>query len=553
MTGPTRRALLAGAGALCLCRCSARAGRDTDQADLGTLTPFYRAMQMQAHIPGHGLMRVPDYLTAPTSDLRYHPRPGATEEIPFVDSFTITRFLGGMREQWLQQLDEDDPALGRASLDYVVTGAGGLRARPDIIQRHLDPYLHAGYALSDITIVLDNTPWGIARGGGAEGPFGQKNPPASIDDWRQTITDLAYDLHRLYPGQTPNFKVGNEYDTKKSFDGTAQDYLNLYLAAHNVLRRAFPTAQIASAEFTRGGTCAAAEQGCVFDTADFLSNARVAGAAPDYVPRSLNTFQNQTMTMPSDTVSRAEISYARLGGVIPEIHQFGLLGQPFGDYGQVGSDQGSRRAAWEFATLTGLQRRLKPRRVFHWSTLYAPRNMDVALMNGIGFAHTVLDRYVGARMTSLPATADDQGAEITAVRFDHLSRQALVISCFSPKGGNTVQVSMPFAAATANWKFTRTGTNTGPFSAIRRDLAADNNLKPEFAATTDCTSDPDKMATDRARLRAMLSDHRAEYEAAGAAELKLRPLAALPYRITQSGGRLSFAMPANELLVLEAE
>ena len=57
---------------------------------------------------------------------------------------------------------------------------------------------------------------------------------------------------------------------------------------------------------------------------------------------------------------------------------------------------------------------LKPRRVFHWATFYAPRSADIALMNGIGFAHTVLDRYLGAKMTFLPPLGN---LEIQSLKF----------------------------------------------------------------------------------------------------------------------------------------
>ena len=39
--------------------------------EIGELTPFYRSMQMQGHIPGHGLIEIPAYLTAPDIDIRY--------------------------------------------------------------------------------------------------------------------------------------------------------------------------------------------------------------------------------------------------------------------------------------------------------------------------------------------------------------------------------------------------------------------------------------------------------------------------------------------------
>ncbi|HEY4472926.1 MAG TPA: hypothetical protein VGN21_17270 [Stellaceae bacterium] len=69
--------------------------------DLGALGPFYRATQLQGQLIGMGLIEIPAYLTAADVDLRYQPKPGMAQEIPFVDSFSIVRFLGGYRDDWL--------------------------------------------------------------------------------------------------------------------------------------------------------------------------------------------------------------------------------------------------------------------------------------------------------------------------------------------------------------------------------------------------------------------------------------------------------------------
>src|SRR4051794_40559387 len=71
--------------------------------DLGELRPFYRATQMQGHLFGMGLTEIPPYLTTPDLAFPYKRRPGAAREIPFVDSFSINRVLGGYREAWLSK------------------------------------------------------------------------------------------------------------------------------------------------------------------------------------------------------------------------------------------------------------------------------------------------------------------------------------------------------------------------------------------------------------------------------------------------------------------
>src|SRR3954454_1190446 len=137
--------------------------------DLGILEPFYRATQLQGQLIGMGLLDIPAYLTGPDVDLKYAAKPGMTREIPFVDSFTIIRFLGGYREDWLRKFQQLDERLGRRSLDYAIRQSdGSLHFRPELIRRRLEPYLAAGYRPRDITIAFDNVPWDLAtRGGGA--------------------------------------------------------------------------------------------------------------------------------------------------------------------------------------------------------------------------------------------------------------------------------------------------------------------------------------------------------------------------------------------------
>jgi hypothetical protein len=378
--------------------------------ELGELTPFYRSMQLQGHILGHALIEIPAYLTASDIDIRYKKNPRLKKEVPFVDSFSINRFLGGYKIQWLKQYNNWDPSLGKTSLDYVVRdGAGQLKNRPETIRSHLQPYLEAGYKLNDITINLENVPWALARSGGDEGLFGQRNPPANLDDWKRTVSHLAGDLKNLY-GQygVPNFKVGNEFNTKKSFNGTAQDYLDLYTSSFKILREHFPSSAIAPGEFTGNGTCQNVDI-CVYDIKDLLPKTLAAGAVPSYVPRSLHAFQNVKNTMPSTVVQRAVTSYRRLGRVTAEIHQFGLVGQPFGTHREVGNDMSARQAAWQFQVLMGLQEALRPARVFHWGGISGYQRSNVALLNGAGFLRLFLDRYLGARMSRLRVTAEFRG------------------------------------------------------------------------------------------------------------------------------------------------
>jgi hypothetical protein len=80
---------------LCAGLALGRAAPAAGARDLGILGPFYRATQLQGHLIGMGLIEIPAYLTASDIDLKYRAKPGTSREIPFADSFTINRFLGG--------------------------------------------------------------------------------------------------------------------------------------------------------------------------------------------------------------------------------------------------------------------------------------------------------------------------------------------------------------------------------------------------------------------------------------------------------------------------
>src|SRR5205085_2651663 len=202
--------------------------------DLGTLNPLYRATQLQGHLIGMGLMEIPGYLLGPDVDLKYARKPGMAREIPFADSFTINRFLGGYREDWLRKFREWDDRLGRRSLDYVIRQSdGSLKFRPELIRRRLAPYLSVGYRPQDITIALENVPWDLATREGRPpeaGAWGRRSPPGDLEEWARVIRQFAADLAAyLGPGAAAiQLETGVEYDERASFDGTAPEFFQYY-------------------------------------------------------------------------------------------------------------------------------------------------------------------------------------------------------------------------------------------------------------------------------------------------------------------------------------
>jgi hypothetical protein len=511
--------------------CASLAPSNPSQAgparDLGILNPFYRATQLQGQLIGMGLLDIPDYLTGPDVDLKYAAKPGMAREILFVDSFTIVRFLGGYREDWLRKFRQLDERLGRRSLDYAIRQSdGSLHFRPELIRRRLEPYLAAGYRAQDITIMLQNVPWDLATKDGRPPvmtEWGRSTPPGDLDEWSSLIRQFALDL-QAYLGPAASeiqFETCGECDQKANFDGSATEFFQFYATTDRALHSVLPAAALSPGEFTGNGECTPKFPNCVYDTRDFLDFAAREHLTIAYVPRSLHSLLDKPATAwPSAAAERAMRSYARLPPVVAEIHQFGLLDEPFGDYVSHGSDAAALQANWEFQVLLRLWERLKPRRVFHWGGFDTVGKM--AFLNGSGFLRLILDRYRGWHGYLLdpqdegrPADqsagrSDARSAEVMALGVNDGARSAVILSSFSPYPGNparrvTVQLPPELLSGGARQKSIRYRQSHNVHALIRRDLAADGNLRPEFGGCALCVAAPMRMARDADRARALIS------------------------------------------------
>lgn len=526
--------------------------------DLGILTPFYRSTQLQGHLIGMGVMEIPDYVTAVHDGLQYKKRPNASKEIPFVDTFTINRFLGGYRGDWIQKFHLTEEELGRRSLDYVVKqNDGSLRFRPELIRRRLEPYLQAGYRPQDITIALENVPWDLATPNGApaeEGTWGRRSPPGNLDEWERVIRQFGADL-KTYLGstaETTRFETGVEYDEKSGFNASQSDFFRYYELTDRALHAVLPTAELNPGEFTGLGVCSPKASSCVYDTAAFLAFAAQQHLSVHHVPRSLHSFLDRPAnSWPSTTAQRASQSYRRLpSSVVPSIHQFGLLSEPFGN---AGSDPAARQANWEFQVLMRLWATLRPNRVFHWGGFTTVGKMP--FLNGSGFLRLVLDRYLGFRAQSLDLhdALPSGKAEVMAVGFVDGGHSAIIASSFSfnaPDAQRRVLIRLPpnLLSGRRTMKTIRYRQSANIFMTIRNHLAAEDNLKPAFAACDHCLADPTSMATDGARARAMLSRNWQQYTLALTNSLKW--VAADP-GVVRSDAQLTVTLDPNEMIILE--
>jgi len=431
-----------------------------------------------------------------------------------------------------------------------------------LVAWHLKSYLDAGYRLSDITINIENVPWGIARDGGDLGPWGQRNPPQRLDEWHEVVRHLASDIAAMAPAEVPRgFKIGNEYDNKASFAGSKHDYFNFYAQSYRAIREIFPRVAIVPGEFTGLGVCPASSTQCVYDSSDLIGFARGAGTLPAYVPRSLHGILAKPAHTPSEAVQRAVDSYARIGSVESEIHQFGLLGETFSSDLKLGSDQGARQAAWEFQVLFGLWESLKPKRVFHWDTFFRLEGTAVALLNGTGFVRLVLDRYLGAAAFRMNSSSDSpHQVNVKAIAFRAPERIAVVVSSFtSGMGEEPVDVTariplrMLVKKIGADWRAIRLNNANSVFTEVRRDLEADDNLKPEFSSCKTCVSQPTFMARDRIQARAVIVKNWAKYRDIMKSNLRWSTLGNIESRVSGDDLVIRIRLAANEVAVLEQD
>jgi len=538
--------------------------------ELGILHPFYRATQLQGQLIGMGLLDIPDYLTGPDIDLKYAAKPGMAREIPFVDSVTIVRFLGGYREDWLRKFRQLDERLGRRSLDYAIRESdGSLWFRPELIRQRLEPYLAAGYRAQDITIMLQNVPWDLATKDGRPPvmtEWGRSSPPGDLDEWSRLIRQFALDL-QAYLGPAASeleFETCGECDQKANFDGSATEFFQFYAATDRALHSVLPAASLTPGEFTGNGECTPKFPNCVYDTRDFLDFAAREHLRIADVPRSLHSLLDKPATAwPSTAAERAMRSYARLSPAVAEVHQFGLLDEPFGDYVSHGSDAAALQANWEFQVLLRLWERLKPRRVFHWGGFDTVGKM--AFLNGSGFLRLILDRYRGwhgylldpqdiGRFNDRSAGRFGTGSsEVMALAVTDGTRSAVILSSFSPFLGATarrVTVELPseVLAGGAPLKSIRYRQSHNVHALIRHDLAADGNLKPEFGGCALCVVAPIRMASDAGRARALISRNWQRYVEAMKENLRWQES---DPGLSRAGTELRVRLEPNELVVIE--
>ena len=493
------------------------------------------------------------------------------KKVPFVSSFAINRFLGGVRTDWLQQFGHFDPVLGKRSLDYAYLSSGVMSYQDDLITDRIDPYLNAGYSMDDLTINIENVPNDLARNGGLEGVWGQRNPPEDWVDWRAMLQQFSTDLITHYPAahlSRIRFKIGNEYDNHESFNGTKQDYFNYYLHSQDILKNRFPNASIVPGEFTGNGTCADEDPNCVYDTLELVETARSSGWKLDAVPRSAHAFEGRpdATLLPSYVIDIVKNSFTRLGPVQPEIHQFGILGQrgrPFNDF-SFGNDSAAKQANWQFQALLGVKETVNPTKVALWSGIESVGS--VGLIQGGGFARLLLDQFGAMDVIKLQTLSvpDAAHTETVAYLFYYPGAAYLVLSHYSAQNGTgTANVRADLPAFIPAFLESTPGGRPEPsvivynqrnnvFKTIRDDLLAADNLKDFFKNTSGVLADARVMAKSYFNAIQMIEANASKYEGIVANSLNFQSLSSVPkVQIDEANNFVFSPMEENEMIIIK--
>lgn len=512
--------------------------------DLGVQDGFYRRTQLQGHLIQNGLnlFEVPDWWTE-GSDFPYLKK-DSDREVFFVDTISITRFLGGYNQDW----KHDGTQLPANDLAYVDED-GEVRYRLHLVEERLRPYLENGY--TDFIIGIENVPWDLSRTPGLQGPFGNASPPRDWEEWHGFVLAVCEELKRILPPEAAGrvqFKIGNEYNQKKSFQGDHEDFLKLYDYSAAAIREVFPDADIMPGEIGGGGR----HPDNAVDYPDLFQHFvdgenRAGGTAPppvDVLARSSHSFPHVKDLSPLDRVHASVETMAEVLEGTPEAfrerlrmehHQFGVLGAP----DAPGARQtGLRVASWQFQVIFRLMAAGYLDNVWSWDKaerIRFPRGGETHLLNSIGWLYSVLDRLAGDRMY-LPGAFRPAGspAEVTAVAFAGDERFTLIVASWTPvdqAADETFPVRiqipgriLPFDLRRSTPEYLRFEAKDSPFEAIREDLAEAGLLKEFYEDPAQPTSTLNHMAADFADGRILVERNLPEYIGIQQKSLRLQPV-----------------------------
>jgi hypothetical protein len=515
---------------------------DAEWTDLGVTGGFYRNTQLQGHLVAHGLHleTVPDFWTR-GSDFPYMKRNSA-QEVFFVDHMSVTRFLGGYSQEWKHN-DNQLPSNDLAYRDE----AGTVRYRTELIGPRLQRYIDNGY--TEFTIGIENVPWALSRDPSKAGDWGSSEPPADWKEWSAFIEAVCRGIKDAYPEEVVRnlrFKTGNEFNAIQAFTGDYDDFSRYYWESLAAIRKVFPEAPVMPGEFA--GTVAGSNGVDYAKLFKELARGRdpsgkaVARPASSLV-RSTHSFPHQRDIGPRERVQSAVGSYRSILKGLPasfreelsfEYSQYGVLGSALG-HGI--DDNGVRSASWQFQTMFRARAAGFLDRCWAWgkSEKVAIGADSTHFLNSTGWLYSVLDHVRDDRAWLVrPRQPFGSVRDVSAAVFTRPDRILLLLASWRPKGDSpagpeTVRLrlprkDLPFIPQAAQARTMAFDNENSVAGHWRRDLAAADNLRPEFSSPEVPPATLLQMAKDPLAARRMVLTRRSEYESAQQASLTLQPL-----------------------------
>jgi hypothetical protein len=510
--------------------------------DMGKLNGFYSYTQLQGHLvqDGLNLYKVPDFWCT-GSDFPYRKK-GGEREVFFVDEFSITRFLGGYPQNWKhndRQLKSNDMAFTNEN--------GEVQYRLNLVKERLQPYLDNGYR--KFIIGIENI-WDLSRDPSKFGPYGPTEPPRDWNEWQTFVKAVCEEMKRVYPADVQlKFKIGNEYNQKKSFTGTHEDFLKLYDYSAAAILTVFPEAEIMPGEIGGGasGTDNAVDYPKLYD--HFVNGTNYAGL-PQPSPVSVLTRSSHSFPFKKDLSPKERVQFsvdslkevltgkpqAFADGLSLEYHQFGVLGTRFSESAYPVD---ARTASWQFQVLFRSKASGYMDKCWSWDKaeqVTFSNTVETHFLNGLGWLYMILEHVQGDRVCLpgifQPAASED---DATAVVFANDRRVVLMLASWSRDPDSVrnipVRVSLPHSILPfeLDLKQARMVSFTDAenvYSEIRQDLEKADNLLPIFANNPDALGTIKNMAADYPKARQMIDQGLEKYQKIQQQSLTLKPVPA---------------------------
>jgi hypothetical protein len=545
-----------------------------DYISIGRMGGFYRATQLQGHLTanGLGLIEVPAWFCN-HPNFPYAKRK-SKKEVLFVDHISITRPLGGYNQEW----NHSGTQLPANDLAYIGDDKK-VKYRWNLVYSRLNQYVENGYA--NFTINIENVPWALAREE-SSGPYGQNSPPRDWDEWYTFVRLFCQQLKKQCPEKVVKklrFKIGNEYNGRKSFNGTQEDFFKYYDYSSAAIRSVFPDAPIFPGEI--GGS---AVHGNV-NYLELVDHLAEKNKFKDY-NKPLAGFARSTHSFPATQIKGLGHEFSALERVISaggdfkklidrnpafardkvslEFHQFGIIGNIYGD--SASTEPGVRQASWQFQVLFMMKAENLLDRAWHWGTfdkrVHNRTKGEVFLPYGLSWLYLILDQMRGDETYVLNCgTPQKFGTTHYAIAAVNRKRTMVLISSFNNDRDNAVAkettVFLPneilHLTERSKFSYIRLTDETSIHREIKNDLARDNNLKPLYKKHGQALNDVFGMSQNTNKAVQTVEANYEKYKKIWKDSLTPKPFNSRQLKIGSQGTALNLKMEPAELFVLIIE